>query len=281
MWRYFKFLLFFQLFSINSAYAKDVLYDRILNYNDITIEKNEYKVDSSEIILPMLYFHSDYVSHNPSQIILKKNQSSNYFLFSILLATLILTSIVRFSFVNNFKIQLNNFLKYKLKITEDFDFGILIYFFMAYSFSVLYLVYLIFYEFTSEKNIFEETFYLKYLIIFLFFIFKNILLQILFYIFEFRAVKTISNYINLDKMILVSLFLLPLFTLESISNSHFKELLLYISIFLFIFFESFSIIKNIINNFDFIRSNFIKILIYFLTIKVLPLILLAKFLHII
>ena len=269
------------MFSINSSYAKDVLYDRILNYNEITIEKNEYKVDSAEIILPMLYFHSDFVSHNPSQIILKKNQSSNYFLFSILLATLILTSVVRFSFVNNFKIQLNNFLKYKLKITEDFDFGILIYFFMSYSFSVLYLVYLIFYEFTSEKNIFEETNYLKYLIIFIFFIFKNILLQILFYIFEYRAVKTISNYINLDKMILVSLFLLPLFTLESISNTHFKELLLYISIFLFIFFELFSILKNIVNNFDFIRSNFIKILIYFLTIKVLPLILLAKFLHII
>jgi hypothetical protein len=122
---------------------------------------------------------------------------------------------------------------------------------------------------------------MKYLILFLFFIFKNVLLQVLFYVFELKSVKMISNYIDLDKMILVSIFLLPLFTLESISNTQFKEVILYTSILLFFFFELFSILKNLINNFDFIQTNFLKTLIYFVTIKVLPLILLAKFLHII
>jgi hypothetical protein len=281
MWRYFKILLLLQLFSVNTLLAKDILYERILKYNDITIEKSVFKVDSSKIILPMLHFNSDYAPYNPSQIIVKKNLNKNYFLFSILIALLILTSIVRYSFVNNFKFQLNNYLKLKLKITEDFDFGVSIYFFLSYSFCVLYLVYLIFHEFTGEKNIFEETFYMKYLIFFLFFIVKNLLLQVLFYVFELKSVKMITNYIHLDKMILVSIFLLPLFTLESISNTRFKEVILYTSILLFLFFESFSILKNLINNFDFIRSNFIKTLIYFVTIKVLPLILLAKFLHII
>jgi pyruvate/2-oxoglutarate dehydrogenase complex dihydrolipoamide acyltransferase (E2) component len=156
------------------------------------------------------------------KIIVKKNLNKNYFLFSILIALLILTSIVRYSFVNNFKFQLNNYLKLKLKITEDFDFGVSIYFFLSYSFCVLYLVYLIFHEFIGEKNIFEETFYMKYLIFFLFFIVKNLLLQVLFYVFELKSVKMITNYIHLDKMILVSIFLLPLFTLESISNTRFK-----------------------------------------------------------
>jgi hypothetical protein len=281
MWRYFKILLLLQLFSVNTLLAKDILYERILKYNDITIEKNIFKVDSAKIILPMHHFNSDYSPSNPSQIIIKKNLNKNYFLFSILIALLILTSIVRYSFVNNFKFQLNNFLKLKLKITEDFDFGISSYFFLTYSFCVLYLVYLVFHEFTGEKNIFEETFYMKYLILFLFFIFKNVLLQVLFYVFELKSVKMISNYIDLDKMILVSIFLLPLFTLESISNTQFKEVILYTSILLFFFFELFSILKNLINNFDFIQTNFLKTLIYFVTIKVLPLILLAKFLHII
>lgn len=281
MWRFFRILILIQLFSVNTLLAKDILYYRILNYNDITIEKKEFKVDSSKIIMPISYFNSNYTLHSDSQIIIKKNISKSYFLFSILITLLILTSIVRYSFVNNFKFQLNNFFKLKLKIIEDFDFGISLYFFLTYSFCLLYLIYLVFYEFTGEKNIFEENYYVKYILFFLFFMSKNILLQILFYVFELKPIKIISNYLNIDKMILVSLFLLPLFTLESISNAKFKEVILYTSILLFIFFEFFSLFKNMINNIDFIRLNFLKTLIYFFTIKVLPLILFAKFLHII
>jgi hypothetical protein len=281
MWRFFKVLLFIQLISANTLFAKDILYDRILKYNDITIEKKAFKVDSAKIIMPIQYFNSDFSSHYETQIIVKKDIKKHYFLFSILITLLILTSIVRYSFVNNFKFQLNNFLKIKLKIAEDFDFGISLYFFLTYTFCILYLIYLIFNEFIGEKNVFEGTNTLKYIAFFLFFIFKNVLLQILFYVFELKSVKTITNYINLDSMILISLFLLPLFTLESISNTRFKEVILYSSIALFLFFEFFSILKNLINNFDFIRYNFLKTLIYFVAIKVLPLILLAKFLHII
>ncbi len=281
MWRFFKVLLFIQLISVNTLFAKDILYDRILKYNDITIEKKVFKVDSAKIIMPIQYFNSDYTSQYEKQIIVKKDIKKHYFLFSILITLLILTSIVRYSFVNNFKFQLNNFLKLKLKIVEEFDFGISIFFFFIYSSSIMYLTYLFFKEFTGEVSIFENRNYLKYILLFSFFVFKNILLQILFYVFNLKNIKAISLYINMDKMILVSLFLLPLFTLETISNLKFKEILLYTSILIFIFFEFFGFIKNFINNFDFIATNFLKTLIYFVAIKVLPLILLAKFLHII
>lgn len=278
MFRYFKYFLpFFITFTFLNSNARDLLKDRILNYNNIKIEAtNTRSFDSSKIILPIYFFNKSYESKYYNHLINKKKNSNNYIIFSFLLLTLISSSLVRFSFVNNFSLQYKNFFSLKSKFIEDFDFFKLLAFHFFYFISVSYLVFII----LSKNKIFEYNviFYLYVLIyVVIFLMTRRFINVILFYIFDLKTLKKNIMYISNDMIILSVMFLIPLFIFESISGHALKSSLLYISVGLFIFLFLFRYFKILYNNFNLIFSNFFTIVIYFLAIEVLPLILLAKY----
>jgi hypothetical protein len=279
MFRYFKYLLtlVFLVSTFVDSNAKDLLKARILKYNNIQMDAVSPKnIDSAKIILPIQFFNQTYESNYFNHLIQKKKNSGNYIIFSLLLLTLILSSLVRFSFVNNFSLQYKNFFSLKNKILEDFEFLKILAFHIFYFISITYLIFI----FLSKNKIVEYN-VTCYIYIFgyvaFFLSLRRLINFIIFYIFDLKSLKKIILYISNDMIVLSVMFLIPLFIFESISGQALKSSLLYISIVLFFLFIAFRYFKILYNNFNLILSNFFTILIYFLAIEVLPLILLAQY----
>jgi hypothetical protein len=279
MFRYFKslFTLVFIITIFVDSNAKDLLKNRILKYNNINIDAVSPKtIDSAKILLPIHFFNKTYESKYFNHLIHKKKSSSNYIIFSFLLLTLILSSLVRFSFVNNFSLQYKNFFSLKSKILEDFEFFKILAFHIFYFISIAYLIFI----FLSKNKIvdYNVTFYIYifgYVAIFL--SLRRVINFIIFYIFDLKSLKKSILYISNDMIVLSVMFLIPLFIFESISGQALKSSLLFVSIVLFFLLIGFRYFKILYNNFNLILSNFFTILIYFLAIEVLPLILLAQY----
>lgn len=279
MFRYFKYLLtlVFLISTFVDSNAKDILKARILKYNNIQMDAVSPKnIDSAKIILPIQFFNQTYESNYFNHLIQKKKNSGNYIIFSLLLLTLILSSLVRFSFVNNFSLQYKNFFSLKNKILEDFEFLKILAFHIFYFISITYLIFI----FLSKNKIVEYN-VTCYIYIFgyvaFFLSLRRLINFIIFYIFDLKSLKKIILYISNDMIVLSVMFLIPLFIFESISGQALKSTLLYISIVLFFLLIAFRYFKILYNNFNLILSNFFTILIYFLAIEVLPLILLAQY----
>jgi hypothetical protein len=279
MFRYFKYLLtlVFLISTFVDSNAKDLLKARILKYNNIQMDAVSPKnIDSAKIILPIQFFNQTYESNYFNHLIQKKKNSGNYIIFSLLLLTLILSSLVRFSFVNNFSLQYKNFFSLKNKILEDFEFLKILAFHIFYFISITYLIFI----FLSKNKIVEYN-VTCYIYIFgyvaFFLSLRRLINFIIFYIFDLKSLKKIILYISNDMIVLSVMFLIPLFIFESISGQALKSSLLYISIVLFFLLIAFRYFKILYNNFNLILSNFFTILIYFLAIEVLPLILLAQY----
>jgi hypothetical protein len=235
MFRYFKYLLtlVFLISTFVDSNAKDLLKARILKYNNIQMDAVSPKnIDSAKIILPIQFFNQTYESNYFNHLIQKKKNSGNYIIFSLLLLTLILSSLVRFSFVNNFSLQYKNFFSLKNKILEDFEFLKILAFHIFYFISITYLIFI----FLSKNKIVEYN-VTCYIYIFgyvaFFLSLRRLINFIIFYIFDLKSLKKIILYISNDMIVLSVMFLIPLFIFESISGQALKSSLLYISIVLF------------------------------------------------
>jgi hypothetical protein len=279
MFRYFKYLLTFVILTSTfvESNAKDLLKVRILKYNNIQIDAVIPKsIDSAKIILPIHFFNKSYESKYFNHLIQKKKNSGNYIIFSLLLLTLILSSLVRFSFVNNFSLQYKNFFSLKNKILEDFEFFKILAFHIFYFISIAYLIFIFL---TKSKIVDYNVSFFIYIFVYVafFLTLRRLINFIIFYIFDLKSLKKNILYISNDMIVLSVMFLMPLFIFESISGQALKSSLLYVSIVLFFLLIGFRYFKILYNNFNLILSNFFTILIYFLAIEVLPLILLAQY----
>jgi hypothetical protein len=279
MFRYFKYLLTFVILTSTfvESNAKDLLKVRILKYNNIQIDAVIPKsIDSAKIILPIHFFNKSYESKYFNHLIQKKKNSGNYIIFSLLLLTLILSSLVRFSFVNNFSLQYKNFFSLKNKILEDFEFFKILAFHIFYFISIAYLIFIFL---TKSKIVDYNVSFFIYIFVYVAFFLslRRLINFIIFYIFDLKSLKKNILYISNDMIVLSVMFLMPLFIFESISGQALKSSLLYLSIVLFFLLIGFRYFKILYNNFNLILSNFFTILIYFLAIEVLPLILLAQY----
>lgn len=261
--------------------STDVLLQNIKLYNDIKLTpKVVSKPDSAKIFYNTDYFKSNYTTNISKQIIIKKSDSKNEFLFILLLFLTVLCSIVRFSFINNFKTQFNNFLKIKAKEIEEYQFVKRIFFSLVFFIFIGYLVFLFLINLKIISNNSLSILYFIIALLTLYMILKNTILYVIKKIFSLNKLYRTYEYVTNDMITIFIVIGLPIFLLQTIAIDRFRAPLLLTLILLFCLLYLFKTFKIILNNSNLILANLFNTIIYFITIEVLPLILFAKFIKI-